>query len=70
MKDWQGIEIGQDPKRVVGVRLITVGLSGIVPSALGKLSALMTLEMDFNRLSGDIPPELGNLRELEVLGLG
>ena len=70
MKDWQGIEIGQVPKRVVRVRLVTVGLSGIVPSGLGKLSELKALHMRFNQLSGTIPKELGDLEELEVLDLG
>ena len=70
MKDWQGIEIGQDPQRVVGVRLVSIGLSGVIRSGFGKLSELKSLHMSFNRLSGAIPKELGDLEELEVLGLG
>ena len=70
MKDWQGIEIGQDPQRVVGVRLVTVGLSGVIRSGFGKLSELKTLHMRFNQLSGAIPEELGDLEKLEVLDLG
>ncbi len=67
--DWQGIEIGQDPLRVVGVRLVTVGLSGVIRSGFGKLSALRALHLSFNTLSGTIPEELGDLEELEVLDL-
>lgn len=70
MKDWQGIEIGQDPQRVVGVRLVTVGLSGVIRSGFGKLSELKTLHMRFNQLNGAIPEELGDLEKLEVLDLG
>ena len=69
MKDWQGIEIGQDPKRVVGVRLVTVGLTGVIRSGFGKLSELKSLHMSFNQLSGTIPEELGDLEKLEVLDL-
>ena len=69
MKDWQGIEIGQDPKRVVGVRLVTVGLTGVIRSGFGKLSELKSLHMSFNQLSGAIPEELGDLEKLEVLDL-
>ncbi len=70
MEDWQGIEIGQDPKRVVRVRLVSVSLSGVIRSGFGKLSALKALHLSFNRLSGAIPKELGDLEELEVLDLG
>ena len=69
MKDWQGIEIGQDPNRVVGVRLVTVGLTGVIRSGFGKLSELKSLHMSFNQLSGAIPEELGDLEKLEVLDL-
>ena len=69
MQDWQGIEIGQDPKRVVGVRLVTVGLTGILPAGFGKLSELKALRLSFNRLAGAIPKELGDLEALEVLDL-
>ena len=69
MKDWQGIEIGQEPKRVVGVRLVTVGLTGVIRSGFGKLSELKTLHMSFNQLSGTIPQELGDLENLEILDL-
>ena len=35
------------------------GLSGEIPSGLGNLSNLKSLHLNDNRLSGDIPIELG-----------
>ena len=67
---WQGITIEGNPKRVVRVRLVNIGLTGIVPPALGKLSGLRALQMDHNRLTGVIPQELAKLISLEALDLG
>ena len=70
MRAWQGITLGGSPQRVVSVRLVSIGLNGVVPSEFGKLSGLRTLKLDHNELSGVIPPELGELMVLEVLDLG
>lgn len=70
MRAWQGITLGGNPQRVVSVRLVSIGLNGVVPSEFGKLSGLRTLKLDHNELSGVIPPELGDLMVLEVLDLG
>ena len=67
---WQGVVIGDSPQRVVRVRLVGNGLTGTVPSELGKLSGLRTLKLDHNQLTGVIPQELAELTELEVLDLG
>ena len=67
---WQGITIEGNPQRVVKVRLVNIGLSGIVPSGFGQLSGLRALQMDHNRLTGVIPQELGELISLEALDLG
>ena len=37
------------------------GLSGTVPSEFGLLTALKTLDLGHNSLSGTMPPQLGNL---------
>ena len=44
------------------------GLSGTVPSEFGLLTALKTLDLGHNSLSGTMPPQLGNLA-LEYLSL-
>ena len=67
---WQGIAIEGNPQRVVRVRLVNIGLTGIVPPALGNLSGLRALKMDHNRLTGVIPQELAELISLEALDLG
>jgi hypothetical protein len=44
-------------------------LSGTLPSQLGTLSSLQTINMDDNNLHGTIPHELGNLAKLQDIFL-
>ncbi|KAK4481169.1 hypothetical protein RD792_012050 [Penstemon davidsonii] len=44
-------------------------LSGRIPDSISNLSKLITLDIPDNLLSGHIPVTLGNLRELQDLGL-
>ena len=74
--DWFGVDAdGQG--RVVGLSLARNNLRGRLPSELGQLSELRTLNLRgdrrygmANHLSGPIPPALGNLSALEFLDLG
>ena len=40
-------------------------MTGDIPTELGSLSNLETLDLSGNQLTGDIPAELGNLSNLE-----
>jgi Leucine-rich repeat (LRR) protein len=44
-------------------------LEGTIPAALGSLSNLTALDLDFNRLEGAIPAALGSLSRLTFLGM-
>lgn len=59
---WDGI--GVQEGRVASVTLPDRSLDGIVPPALGNLSALRSLDLSGNRLTGAIPSELDNLENL------
>ena len=61
MERWRGVEVGGYPVRVVGLDLQKAGLSGVVPSGLGGLAGLETLDLSQNRLTGDIPRQLSAL---------
>ena len=45
-------------------------MSGTLPTELGLLTSLMSLQLDGNRLTGTIPSELARLSLLETLSLG
>ena len=55
--------------RVSEVNLVSAGLTGGIPPALGELSALWRLDISDNDFQGSIPPELGKLSALDYLGL-
>jgi Leucine-rich repeat (LRR) protein len=42
-------------------------ITGSIPSELGKLSMLQTLDLSDNFFNGKIPPSLGYLRNLQYL---
>ncbi len=70
VSEWEGIVVGGQPARVVGLNLTTAGLSGSLPGKLGGLSELRLLHLYGNDLTGEIPPELGMLSKLDTLDLG
>ena len=69
MSEWRGISISDAPRRVIGVKLQSSGLGGIIPAVLGELTGLQDLWLDRNQLTGEIPAELGNLTSLYSLYL-
>ncbi len=66
---WQGVRLGGQPLRIIGLHLQDSGLSGQLPAALGNLDRLITLWLDGNRLRGALPAELGQLQRLRQLRL-
>ena len=68
MSDWDGVTMSDG--RVTAIDLRDQGLDGTIPGALGRLSALTSLNLRSNAdLSGDIPGSLGDLSNLTVLNL-
>lgn len=45
------------------------GISGIIPSEIGELKKLRSLQLHHNLLTGPVPPEIANLTDLRVLDL-
>lgn len=66
---WKGVLVQGEPLRVVGLRLTSRDLDGVVPAELGRVERLRYLNLRSNRLTGPIPPALGQLAELESLQL-
>ena len=66
---WEGVSLNASSTRVITLDLDDEGLGGIIPPALGGLSALVTLDLSDNDLTGEIPEELGGLANLQTLHL-
>ena len=72
---WEGVGVGGPPLRVWLLDLKNHGLTGTLPSEIGQLTELTSLNLGnlgsgpYNSLTGPIPPELGELKKLEVLFL-
>ncbi|KAJ1298177.1 hypothetical protein BS78_01G433900 [Paspalum vaginatum] len=63
---WQGVTC--ESGRVVELRLPAAGLMGSLPSGvLGNLSALRSLSLRYNALTGPIPDDLSRLTELRAI---
>ena len=70
MSDWIGVIMSGDPMRVTAIDLRDQGLDGTIPSALGRVSMLTSLNLRSNEdLSGEIPGSLNYLSNLTVLNL-
>ena len=69
LESWHGVTVDEESGRVTGLELADNGLVGAIPSALGDLRGLRTLNLGRNDLSGPIPSALGDLTRLEVLEL-
>ena len=66
--EWQGVTTDEEGS-VIELHLWENNLIGEIPTELGDLSELTTLELQDNQLTGEIPSELGNLFSLSVLYL-
>ena len=64
ISQWEGVTVTGTPPRVTGLRLYA---DDVLPAEIVKLSQLKTLDISSAR--GAIPPELGQLANLEVLRL-
>ena len=68
LREWSGVDVdGQG--RVIRLDLVNNGLTGTIPSELGSLTNLRSLNLGANGLTGSIPAELGSLANLESLEL-
>jgi Leucine-rich repeat (LRR) protein len=64
---WHGVTVKNN--KVIKINLLFNNLEGNLPTSIGDLKNLKTLELSFNKITGPIPSEIGLLSKLEVLGL-
>ncbi|KAL4575766.1 hypothetical protein LXL04_011852 [Taraxacum kok-saghyz] len=68
--NWTGITCNHDESRIIALRLPAFSLQGpIPPNTLGQLSDLQILSLRSNGLTGPLPPDFANLRNLTALYL-
>ncbi|TKY60696.1 inactive receptor kinase [Spatholobus suberectus] len=67
---WTGVTCNEDKSRVIAIRLPGVGFHGTIPpDTISRLSALQTLSLRSNVISGHFPSDFSNLRNLSFLYL-
>ncbi|KAL1364324.1 hypothetical protein HN51_012508 [Arachis hypogaea] len=68
--NWTGVTCSEDESRVIAIRLPGVGFRGpIPPDTVSRLSALQTLSLRSNVITGRIPSDFSNLKNLTLLYL-
>ena len=68
LNEWHGVTTNS-VGRVAGLVLVNNQLTGPIPTKLGALTNLQTLDLRYNELAGPIPAELGALTNLGLLWL-
>jgi len=64
---WYGITLNNN--RVYTIDLRNNNLTGILPSTIGNLTGLQSLQLDVNFIGGSIPSSMGNLINLQYLSI-
>ena len=59
--DWEGVKVSESPGRVTVLDISWKGLTGEISAELEHLTQLRELHLCCNRLTGEIPAELGKL---------
>nr|XP_027086410.1 probable LRR receptor-like serine/threonine-protein kinase At3g47570 [Coffea arabica] len=67
--NWIGVSCGSRHRRVTGLDISNMNLSGTLPPQLGNLSFLVSLDMSANNFHGELPHEFVGLRRLKLLNL-
>ncbi|KAM3394059.1 hypothetical protein P3S68_003060 [Capsicum galapagoense] len=66
---WVGVTCGSRIQRVKSLNLSNMALIGRIPSELGNLSFLVSLDLGSNNFHGNLPQEMACLRRLKFLDL-
>ncbi|KAH9716326.1 protein kinase domain-containing protein [Citrus sinensis] len=62
--NWTGVTCDVRTHRVTALNIYGLNLTGTIPSELGNLSSLQTLDLSFNWFSGSIPASIFNMSSL------
>ncbi len=69
ISSWNFVEFDNSINRVVGLRMVEVGLTGMMPDEIGLLDELRVLDLSGNGIFGTLPNSFGNLTKLKELNL-
>ncbi|KAL2501123.1 putative LRR receptor-like serine/threonine-protein kinase [Forsythia ovata] len=67
---WIGVTCGLRHQRVTALDISSMNLSGNIPSQLGNLSFLVSINLSSNYFYGSLPRELIQLRRLQIIDFG
>ena len=69
LANWDSVTTGLTPTRVTELNLAGESSIGFIPTGIGNLRGLNTLDLGSKGLTGPLPDEMGNLFNLESLDL-
>ncbi|CAI9782590.1 unnamed protein product [Fraxinus pennsylvanica] len=64
---WMGVSCGLRHQRVTALDISSMNLTGKIPSKLGNLSFLVSINLSRNYFHGNVPQEMIQLRRLKIL---
>lgn len=66
--DWEGIQCDFD-RQIISIEAYDRGISGVIPTEVGKLTNLESLSLERNQVSGTIPTNFKMLTDLRLCNL-
>ncbi len=70
LAEWDGVTVSGEPPRVIGLDLRARGLTGAIPLQLADLTALESLALSGNMLTGCIPNALWSVADKDLPDVG
>ncbi|MFT5004376.1 MAG: hypothetical protein ACI836_001279 [Saprospiraceae bacterium] len=65
--EWHGVTVKNN--QVVAVNLMFNNLKGHLPTSIGQLENLQSLELSFNQITGTLPVSIGGMTQLKTLAI-
>ena len=65
--EWHGVTVSDN--QVVAINLMFNNLKGYIPTSIGQLENLESLELSFNQITGTLPSAIGGMTQLKTFAI-